>query len=147
MEPFIKNTSKQDQRMAETFIAGLNEIPQAGKKGTVIKIKLEDIELPPIPMNAFSLLVEIIKNMAAGKSNAVIPTDILLTTQQAAEILNISRPYLVKLLEKNAIPHTKAGTHRRLELKDVLEYKRKRKAITREQLAYLAKESQQINLY
>jgi len=76
------------------------------------------------------------------KSNAVLPSNEILGTQQAAEILNISRPYLVKLLEAEENPYTKAGTHHRIELKHILEYKEKMKTGRCKNLDYLAKQSQ-----
>lgn len=148
MDIVLENTSKQDQRIARVFMEQLKDVVDIRRKSRGVKIRLgEQQQSLVIPDKAFSLLVEILGNMADGKSNAIVPADKLLTTQQAASILNISRPYLVKLLEGKQIPFTKAGTHRRLELKDVLEYKNKRKATRRSKLDYLAKQSQKLNLY
>ena len=69
-----------------------------------------------------------------------------LTAWQAADILNISRPYLVTLMDAADIPYTEVGTSRRLELKDILAYKEKMKAMRRKHLDYLAKETHQLNL-
>lgn len=61
--------------------------------------------------------------MAAGKEVALVQLDAELTTAQAAEVLNVSRSYLLKLLEQKAIPHRKVGTHRRIRMEDVMNYK------------------------
>ena len=84
--------------------------------------------------------------MAQGKSIALMPTDAEITTQQAAEILNVSRPHVIKLLEKGDIPFKKVGSHRRILLQDILEYESKFKSERRKKLDYLAKEAQKLNL-
>ena len=61
--------------------------------------------------------------MAAGQGMTLIPETAELTTVQAAEILNVSRPFLVKLLEEGKIPHRKVGRHRRVRMEDVMNYK------------------------
>jgi len=148
MEALLGNTSKQDQKMAKSFIAQLKDVPTVRKKNQDIEIKVGNQALPlKVPDKAFSFLVDIIENMAEGKPYVIILSDELLTSQQAADILNISRPYLVKLLDAGEIPFTKAGTHRRLRLKDILAYKGKMKVKRRKILDNLAKESQNLNLY
>ena len=61
--------------------------------------------------------------MAAGQGVTIIPENAELTTVQAAEVLNVSRPFLIELLEDNAIPHRKVGKHRRVRMEDVMAYK------------------------
>jgi len=84
--------------------------------------------------------------MAEGKSNTLISSDAVLSTQQAADFLNVSRPHLVKLLEEGQIPFEKAGTHRRIELNNLVIYKKKMKATREENLDFLAKQAQDLNL-
>ncbi len=84
--------------------------------------------------------------MAAGKGVALVPLDAELTTVQAAEVLNVSRPYLLKLLDQKAIPHRKVGTHRRIRMEDVMNYKN---AIDRERekvLEQLTQEAQALDM-
>ena len=147
MDTLLENTSKQDQRIAKLFMAGLRDVSVVRSSSLDVEVKLPGKEVTlKIPTKAFSLLVRIIGNMAEGKSNAVLPSNEMLSTQQAADILNISRPYLVKLLEAGEIPYTKAGTHRRIELKHVLEYKERLKTNRHKNLDYLAQQSQNLNL-
>ncbi len=75
----------------------------------------------PAPVGA--LLLKILEDMAAGNLVAVLRKDAELTTQQAADILNVSRPFLIGPLEQGALPFRKFGTHRRTRIADVLRYK------------------------
>lgn len=147
MDTLLENTSKQDQRIAKSFMDHLPDLTTLHIASLDVEVKLpgKDVTLK-IPRKAFSLLIKILGNMAEGKSNAIMPSDEILSTQEAADILNVSRPYLVKLLEAEKIPYTKAGTHRRIELNDILEYKEKMKNSRRKNLDYLAKQSQNLNL-
>ena len=82
-----------------------------------------------LPAGAVKLLLGVLEAMADGRGVTVIPEGGELTTVQAAEILNVSRPFLIKLLEENTIPHRKVGKHRRVRMEDVIAYK---EAIDRE---------------
>jgi excisionase family DNA binding protein len=99
-----------------------------------------------LPAGAVSLLMEILEAMAAGRGVTIIPENAELTTVQAAEILNVSRPFLIKLIEERIIPHRKVGKHRRLRMEDVMAYKA---AIDRERVTVLDKlvsEAQEQNM-
>src|SRR6201999_46285 len=72
-----------------------------------------------LPEPAFRILLETLEQMARGNVLAVTPLEALLTKQQAAEVLSVSRPHLVKLLEAGAIPFSMTGTHRRVRLSDL----------------------------
>jgi len=99
-----------------------------------------------LPAGAVALLVDILDTMAAGRGITLISENVELTTVQAADVLNVSRPFLIKLLEEGRIPHRKVGKHRRIRQEDVLAYKtaidREREAI----LDALVAEAQEMNM-
>jgi excisionase family DNA binding protein len=70
-----------------------------------------------------ALLMDILEAMAAGRGVTIIPENAELTTVEAAVVLNVSRPFLIKLLEAGHIPFRKVGKHRRVRLEDVMAYK------------------------
>jgi excisionase family DNA binding protein len=72
-----------------------------------------------IPLEIYAVLREVFKHLKDGQAISLIPADTLLTTQQAAEILNISRPFLYRLMDAGEIPFVRVGTHRKLRLADV----------------------------
>ena len=76
-----------------------------------------------LPAGAVALLMDILEAMAAGRGITLMPENAELTTVQAAEVLNVSRPFLIKLLDEGAIPHRKVGKHRRIRMEDVMAYK------------------------
>ena len=96
------------------------------KKNRPLKLKVtnadqeQPIELPP---GAALLLMDILEAMAAGRGITLIPENAELTTVQAADVLNVSRPFLIKLLEEKALPCRKVGAHRRIRMEDVIAYK------------------------
>lgn len=77
-----------------------------------------------LPRQAVTLFAQILAQLADGRGVSVIPSEAELTTQQAADLLGVSRPYLIGLLEDEQIPHRKVGRHRRIALSDLLAYKR-----------------------
>jgi excisionase family DNA binding protein len=79
-----------------------------------------------LPEHAFHALARVAEVLAAGDAVVVLPISKELTTQQAADLLNVSRQYLVRLLDEKKIPHSKTGKHRRVRLADVLAYKTER---------------------
>jgi len=97
------------------------QIVNTGSKGTAL-------ELPPA---AAALLKTMLKEMAAGRAVTIVPINAEITTQQAAEILHVSRPFVVGLIDKSTLPARMVGAHRRVLLDDVLAYKSASKAKAR----------------
>ncbi len=104
----------------------------------------EEIELPD---SASRLLRDVVRLLAQDQAVALMPVHQELTTQEAADLLNVSRQYLVRLLEQGALPFTRVGTHRRIRFEDVLRYKRQRDAARRRGLKQLTRLSEELGLY
>ena len=118
--------NKQEQIIATEALEFLNNhSPQLLKrniKGTLnLTIEEEAISIE-IPRQAFNVLIATLENMAGGKPVNVQATDTILTTQQVADRMGVSRPFVVKLLENEAMPFVRVGKHRRVRLADLIEY-------------------------
>jgi len=148
MEALLEKTTREDQRIAKTSVDKLRKASQKlSQHGKSVEITLQDShESLRLPGKALGLLSTIISNMAAGKSMAIILSDATIGTQEAANYLEVSRPYVVRLLEKGEIPFSKVGTHRRIKISDLVAYQKKIKAIRRKQLNFLARQAQELNL-
>ena len=100
-----------------------------------------------LPVAAVRLLQDLLREMAQGHAISLVPMHAELTTQQAADAINVSRPFLVKLLETGALPHRKVGTHRRVRFDDLMRYKHTIDAQRLEALRKLTDESEKLGLY
>lgn len=100
-----------------------------------------------IPEPIYQVLLQVVHAMASGKAISIIPQQQELTTQQAAEHLNVSRPYLIKLLEQGEIPHIKVGSHRRVRFDDLMNYKQQRDVKRDQLLTELTQMSQEAGFY
>jgi excisionase family DNA binding protein len=148
MEAILEKTTREDQRIAKSSVDELRKASQKlGQSGSSIEIILQyNQQSLRLPRKAIRLLSTIISNMAAGKSMAIIMSDTAIGTQEAADYLDVSRPYVVRLLEKGEIPFSKVGTHRRIKVGDLVAYQKKMKATRRKQLSFLAQQAQELNL-
>jgi excisionase family DNA binding protein len=90
----------------------------------VVTLRVDGDDVLKVPREAAELLARVLAHMAAGEGVTVLPSHAELTTQQAADILNVSRPYLIKLLECGAIQYRLVGKHRRIPLESLIAYKR-----------------------
>jgi excisionase family DNA binding protein len=149
MEAILEIPNNEEQRIAKTFVTTIGAKSRRfikGRSGNVrLKIQNEK-EYFNIPTKAISILFEILSNMAEGKSITLIPSDATISTQHAADMLNVSRPHIVKLLETGVIPFRKVGSHRRIELNDIVQYEKKLKAVKEKNMSILAKQAQDLNL-
>lgn len=141
--------SAQDAAIARTSGQLLSRYARRNQSLT-LRVQEADQEKPiELPAGAVALLLDILEAMAAGRGVTIIPENAEMTTFEAAEMLNVSRPYLIKLLEEGAIPHRKVGKHRRIRMEDLMAYKarddRERDAVL-DQLVREAQEQGEYNL-
>lgn len=148
MDTKIGQTTSAEQKIAKGSVEGFRKVSRFLKSSRQKTVNLrvqETDELVVIPKKALDLLFFIIENMSEGKSISLIPSESELSTQQAADMLNVSRPHLVKLLENKVIPFKKVGSHRRVLLKDIAVYQNNLAEERDKQLAFLAKQAQDLN--
>jgi excisionase family DNA binding protein len=99
--------------------------------------EIGDDEALVVPRAVAALLAQVLGFLANGQGVQLLPDSAMLTTQQAADVMNVSRPYLIGLLEANAMPYKMVGTHRRIAFKDLMEYIRQDDQRRRQVLAEL----------
>jgi excisionase family DNA binding protein len=137
----------EEVRMAREASEAL-EAPDAASRGLRVQVpgargKMRTLDLPAA---AATLLREMLKEMSAGNSVTLVSVESELTTQQAADLLNVSRPYVVGLIEKGVLPVRMVGNQRRLPLKDVLVYKAETHAKALEALEEISAIDQELGL-
>ena len=141
----------QESDLARQSSRELTEALAHSKVGGELHLKLrtgrsreKDIR---IPHSALQVLAGALQQMADGHGVLLLPVDAELTTQQAADALRVSRPFLIKLLEQGKLPHRKVGAHRRLLARDVLRYAAAERARREQVLQALAEETERLGLY
>jgi excisionase family DNA binding protein len=138
----IKIPSNEERGIARQSlkrIEGIRRIP----KNVVLNIEGLSVQLPS---SAVKLVFSILNEMADGNSLTLIPSHAYLTTQEGADMLNVSRPYFVKLLEEGKIPFNKVGTRRRVLASDVQVYMSKSLAESDKALQELIDQAQELNM-
>ncbi|GIU92146.1 MAG: excisionase [Acidimicrobiia bacterium] len=127
--------------------AGVFRRHTSANKETRLRFLDDQEDVVTVPRRVADLIAEILAQLAAGRVVVAYPMHAELTTQQAADFLNVSRPYLVKLLDEGVIPHHKVGTHRRVYFEDVLAYRARQEEESRSALNELARLSEELGLY
>lgn len=139
--------TEEDTRQARESVSRLTRHLREPER---VRIQISDddepAELLPLPQMAVQLLKDILVQLAAGNAVTLIPTHAEMTTQQAADFLNVSRPYLVGVLERGEIPFHKVGTHRRVCFRDLLAYRRQSEEDRKRALEELAAQAQESNM-
>ncbi|MCL4673940.1 MAG: helix-turn-helix domain-containing protein [Sphingomonadaceae bacterium] len=122
--PFGNRLPSADDRQIANQLRRILAAQKAGEA----KLRVPDpktkkpVEITLTPAMS-DLFLELLRHIGSGDAVTLVPIQQMLTTQQAADLLNISRPYLIKLLEKEEIPHSMVGRHRRIRAEDVFAYK------------------------
>lgn len=100
----------------------------------------------PLPSSAAALLLDVLRNLAEGRAVAVVGQESELTTQEVADHLKVSRPYVVRLIEENRLPARKVGSRRRVALQDLLRFEEQQRARSRAALDELARIDRELGL-
>ena len=139
------------EKEVEAAVQGQRELASLlSTKFETQRIDIFDKEDKPhrlvLPTSALRLLVDILGELALGNAVKVVPVHAELTSQEAADLLNVSRPHLVKMLEEGAIPFTKTGRHRRVRFSDLMAFKQRRDEQSQEAMEALAQQAQALGM-
>ena len=153
-KPDRQPLSPEDTRLAKTSGATLKNLMETNAQllvHTTLRLTIEqengEVTELKVPAAALSHLSKILRELGNGKDLVTIASDVEVTTQQAANYLNVSRPYFVKLLEEGNIPYRLVGPRRRLLLSDLVSYKLHKEAELHRGLDELSALSQELGLY
>jgi excisionase family DNA binding protein len=124
-------------------VRNLSRLVQNGN----VRLVGPDGNVQALPETVRELLFAILKNLQAGEAVSIVPEHQQLTTQRAADILGVSRPFLVGTLERGEIPFHMVGSHRRIYLRDLLAYKKDRDAARHEAINRMAKAELEAGTY
>lgn len=145
MTTFTFATSSDSIVDAEKALTAL--LPLARKRGRYVHFQLMGSEqMITLSRETLTIVIEVLRQMTQGGATALVPLEEELSSQQAADILNVSRPYLVRLLDKGVIPSRKVGKHRRVLMNDLLAYKKSEENAQRVRLDELTAEAQRLGL-
>jgi excisionase family DNA binding protein len=115
-----------------------------------VKLQFLDDDAPRetvfLPATAIRLLSSILKEIAKGNAVTLVPSNATLTTQQAADILNVSRPFLIGLLDAEKLPYQRLGSHRRILLADLMAFKSKVDTARDDAMRQITEEAQELSL-
>ncbi|MCG3139121.1 MAG: hypothetical protein HJJLKODD_02999 [Phycisphaerae bacterium] len=140
--PNTVTPNESDSRLARESSRVLSAYLKGNVRFKIPETK-ESIELPAIVVQ---LLVSVLSELAEGNAVTIVPIHAELTTQQAADLLGVSRPFLVNLIDNGLIPFRKVGTHRRILFSDLIAYKQTIDSKRLESLAELTRQAQELNM-
>lgn len=131
--------------MARESAAALAQFLRAVPEQDRARVTMGDTDMV-LPRQAIELLRGVLTEMAQGNAVTILPVHAELTTQEAANMLNVSRPHLIKLLEEEALPFSRVGTHRRIRLQDLLEFRARRDERGQDAMRALAEQAQDLDM-
>lgn len=125
---------------------GQANVMHFGRAESTARGHVAEAPLAVVPAHIAALFHQILVQVASGKAVTIVPHDKMLTTQDAADILNVSRPFLIKLLDREKIPIQKVGNRRRIAFQHVLQLKQKMRKESEEAFNRLAEIDEEIDL-
>lgn len=108
--------------------------------------RIQDSPILKLPPKVLRLFADMLGSLAQGNAVAIMPKELYVSTQEAAMFLNVSRPYLIKMLDEKKIPYHKVGTHRRIKFEDVVTYRDNRKKSSHAALQELVDQAQELDM-
>ena len=144
----LKIPSKETAEEAKTALRALSAMQQVQARSRTVQVRPDggrSISVT-VPSEAFELFLEILGQMANGNAVTIVPVHAELTTQQAADLLNVSRPHLVSLLDERKIPFRMVGAHRRVKAADLIAYQQRDEAERKRVLDELTAEAEKHGL-
>ena len=138
--------SEQDAKVAQESSRRLSRIAKQDRLTLRLPDTDHETETIELPRPVVGLLMRILTEMAEGNAVTLMPIHAELTTQQAASILGVSRPFLIKQMKEKLIPYRRIGTHRRVRFQDLMDYKNRIDADRAKVLEQLAAQAQELNM-
>jgi excisionase family DNA binding protein len=145
----LKLPTREATEEAKVAFRAFSALPRRRAHSRRVQIRPEGEGVPisaTVPREAFELFLEILGQMANGNAVTIVPVLAELTTQQAADLLNVSRPYLVGLLDEGKIPFRMVGAHRRVKAADLIAYQQRDEAKRKKVLEELSAEAEKHGL-
>lgn len=150
MDSVLHRPSEEEQEEAQlaydTLKGAANYLEkERGKHRVALSVDEGTVEVS-VPESSLRILLAYLYSLGEGQAVTILPTETEMSTQQAADILNVSRPHLVKMLEDKKIPYHKVGRHRRIKATDLKKYKEQRDEKRGELLDELTSQAQELDM-
>lgn len=127
-------------------LAGVASRTLSRARTSELRVQIDGGETLRLPRAINELLYHLLTEMAQGNAVTLIPVQAELTTQEAADVLNVSRPFLIRLLERGEIAHHRVGTHRRVKFSDLQAYRKAMNEKRQEAMQALADQAQELEM-
>jgi excisionase family DNA binding protein len=142
----------EEEKQALTAKQAIAQHLRAAEGRQTVSVRLQDAngdtdQSLPLPASATKLLLDVLTHIANGNAVIVLPVHREISTQQAADLLNVSRPHLIHMLERGQLPYRQVGTRRKVQLKDVLDFKARLAEERRRVLDELTAQAEELGLY
>lgn len=149
MSASLHNPTKEEQKeakLAHDALEGASNYIKKEEGSHRVELSVDESVKVTVPESALAFLLKYLHSLGEGQAVSILPLGTEMSTQQAADILNVSRPHLVKLLENDEIPYHKVGKHRRIKAKDLMKYKAEREDEREELLGELVSDAQEMDM-